>query len=767
MPLPLRRPLAVTVLSALCAGAVVTALPTPANALEISPSFGSMRASLAKAGGRHQVPYGVLMRGQLKRGASLRTAPGASVPGEQASLTATPTSNIVVSYVNGGRTWTEPAKAAFQAAVSIWERTIDSPVPIAITANATALPAGALGSAGPFDFLRNEMGTPTDDQATVEAAKRTLADDVFEPIALYNARTGRDASPTEPDIEANFDPTQSFLYLGTDGRPSDQQYDFRSIVLHEIGHGLGLVGTGDVDAFDRASIGDSSVNGNTGVRSGVSFDQFAYATTAQQAGTGGVRVLSLRNGTPELKTAITGGQLYWAGQLARSAVGGAKVRLYAPSPYEAGSSFGHVDEDAYPRATPNALMSPIIDNGESYSDPGQIAMGLLADMGYAVPAIVGSRFTAVDPVRLLDTRDGDVRTVGPGGVRDLQVAGVAGVPATATAVILNVTGVSPSAATDVRVYPTPVTPTSVPEVSNLNLARGITRANLVTVPLGNNGRVRLRNNAGSVSLLADLAGFYAPKATSTFTPVDPVRVLDTRARVGTPTATRVPAGGQVDLQIAGQGGVPAGATAVAMTVTAVSPTSGTDIRVYPAVSDTATVPLVSNINVRVGPAVPNVVIVKIGAGGKVRLRNSAGAVHLLADVAGYYDGAADGSLFRPVAPARILDTRSRLGQPAGSPTRIGPGMAIDLRVGGVSQVPRSAAAAVLNVTGVAATASTDVRVYPSTAGTVPVVSNLNLGPGQTAADLVVVKLGGGKARLRNSAGTVGLLTDVFGWFGPA
>ena len=767
MSLPIRRPLAVAVLTALSAGVLTGALPTSATALEIAPSFGSLRASLSQAGGFGALPYGTLMRGQLARGAALRSAPGASMPGQQTSLTAAPVSNIVVTFVNEGRTWTEPAKAAFEAAVAIWEHTIESPVPIAITATATPLPAGALGSAGPFDFLRNEMGTPTNDQGSVDAAKRTLADDVFEPVALFNARTGRDAAPGEPDIEASFDPSQSFLYLGTDGRPSDQQYDFRSIVVHEIGHGLGLVGTGDVDATNRAAIGDPGVNGNTGVRSGVSFDQFVYATTSQQAGNGGVRVLSLRDGTAELRTAITGGQLYWAGQLARTAAGGAKVRLYAPSPFETGSSFGHVDETVYPRGTANSLMSPVLEPGETYADPGQIAMGLLADIGYAIPSLTGARFTAVSPVRLLDTRDGDVRTVGAGGVRDLQVTGVAGVPASATAVVLNVTGVAPSATTDIRVYPTPVTATAVPEVSNLNLARGVTRANLVTVPIGNNGRVRLRNGAGSVSLLADLAGFYAPAAASTFTPVDPVRVLDTRAAVGTPTKSRVPAGGQVDLQVTGEGRVPAGATAVAMTVTAVNATGGTDIRVYPVVADTATVPLVSNINAGVGPGVPNVVIVKLGPGGKVRLRNAAGNVHLLADVVGYYSNAAGGSLFRPVAPARILDTRRGLGLPAGSTTRVGPGQTVNLQVGGVWQVPSSASAAVLNVTGVGASTSTDVRVYPSTASSVPVVSNLNLGTGQTAADLVVVKLGGGKVRLRNNAGTVGLLGDVFGWFGPA
>jgi hypothetical protein len=150
----------------------------------------------------------------------------------------------------------------------------------------------------------------------------------------------------------------------------------------------------------------------------------------------------------------------------------------------------------------------------------------------------------------------------------------------------------------------------------------------------------------------------------------------------------------------------------------------------------------------------------------VRLRNASGSVHLLADVAGWYDGDLAGSLFRPVEPARILDTRTRLGTSSSSPTTVGAGQSILLRVGGISQVPSLARAAVLNVTGVGASASTDVRVYPADAPAVPQVSNLNLARGQTAADLVMAKLGDRSLRLRNSSGSVALVADVAGWFGP-
>lgn len=770
---PLRRLLlAGALLTSLTAGSLAGAAPAtadPRDSLQRPPQ--SLRAAVADGSdGLSALPRGEIRRAAASTRGSLRTSSAAPAEGTgpvaRGSLTTAPVSVINVTYLDDGAAWTDAARTAFEAAVRVWERTVESSVPIEISASAFSYCTDGLcddsllGGAGPYDFRRNNRGTTS------------LTDDVFEPVALANARRGVDTLPDEPDVLAEFPVDLPGFYFGTDGNPPADQLDFRSVVLHEIGHGLGMVGTASVDSSGRATVGDRAVNGTSGVRSGTSWDTFAYATSPEQEGNGGARVLSLADGSTELRTALTGDSLYWAGQLARTAAGGNKVQLYAPSDFFLGTSYGHLDEKRYVGDGPDGLMSPFLQNGESFSGVGQIAMGMLADMGYAVPALRGARFTPLEPVRLLDTRDGTgiggvAKRIGPAGVVDLNVTGRNGVPSDATAVVLNVTGVSPSAATDVRVYPTPVVLSPVPLVSNLNLAQGVTRANLVTVPVGNNGRVRLRNNAGSVGLLADLAGYYSPAAAATFTPADPARVLDTRTGLGRPGTDPLVAGEAFDLAVAGGSGpVPAGADAVALTVTAVSATASTDVRVYPTPSADAAPPTVSNLNVLPGPPVPNVVVVKLGQDGKVRLRSSAGTVHLLADVSGWYDTAASGSLFRPVDPSRILDTRIRLGTSSTAPTTVGPGASIVLRVGGLAQVPSLATAAVLNVTGVGATAGTDVRVYPATATSTPVVSNLNLGKGQTNADLVMVKLGNRSVRLRNAAGQVGLLADVSGWFGP-
>jgi hypothetical protein len=96
----------------------------------------------------------------------------------------------------------------------------------------------------------------------------------------------------------------------------------------------------------------------------------------------------------------------------------------------------------------------------------------------------------------------------------------------------------------------------------------------------------------------------------------------------------VGAGEHIDVSVTGVGGVPAsGVTAVVLNVTAVFPSSQTHITVWPAGT---TMPVASSLNASPGWVVPNLVVAKVGANGKVSLYNNSGTVDLLADVVGYY-----------------------------------------------------------------------------------------------------------------------------------
>ncbi|MFI8519985.1 hypothetical protein ACIGEZ_19430 [Streptomyces sp. NPDC085481] len=368
-----------------------------------------------------------------------------------------------------------------------------------------------------------------------------------------------------------------------------------------------------------------------------------------------------------------------------------------------------------------------------------------------------ARFVPVTPTRFLDTRDGTGAPrarVGAGGTVKLKVAGVHGVPETGvTAVVMNVTAVAPTAGGFLTVYPDG---RPVPSASSLNFTANRTLSNLVTVAV-HNGTVNLRNSAGTVDIVADVAGYYTDTTGtgSALTSIAPTRFLDTRDGTGAPRA-RVGAGGTAKLKVAGVHGVPAtGVTAVVMNVTAVAPTAGGFVTVYP---DGRPVPTASNINYRAGETLPNLVIVPV-VNGTVNLRNSAGTVDLLADVTGYFS--ATGAGFTAAEPVRLLDTRSGLGARTGA---VGPGGVVSIQVSGVAGVPvEGVTAVVLNVTVTAPTAASFLTVHPH--GTPkPAASNLNYTAGTTLSNLVVVPVVDGRVTLANHTGNVHVIADLSGWY---
>ena len=98
----------------------------------------------------------------------------------------------------------------------------------------------------------------------------------------------------------------------------------------------------------------------------------------------------------------------------------------------------------------------------------------------------------------------------PGGGQAIALSMADTLPTNATGVVLNVTGVAPTTDTFVAVYPKTATTPSRPVASNLNLVAGQIVPNLVTVGVGSANDVWLFNNAGTINLVADLAGYFAP-----------------------------------------------------------------------------------------------------------------------------------------------------------------------------------------------------------------------------------------------------------------
>ena len=269
--------------------------------------------------------------------------------------------------------------------------------------------------------------------------------------------------------------------------------------------------------------------------------------------------------------------------------------------------------------------------------------GPMANPGYVAPPVTPPPVTPppVTPPAVTPPPARVARPIGAGSTLELQVTGVAGVPANADAVVLNMTVVNAQAPGFATVYPCGQ---NRPDASNLNYTTGQTIPNLVIAKPGAGGKVCIYSDA-TINALADVAGFFP--AGSGFTPIsNPTRILDTRNGAG------IGAGSTLELQVTGVAGVPANADAVVLNMTVVNAQAPGFATVYPCGQNR---PDASNLNYTTGQTIPNLVIAKPGAGGKVCIYSDA-TINALADVAGFFPA---GSGFTPISnPTRILDTRN-------------------------------------------------------------------------------------------------------------
>ncbi len=296
--------------------------------------------------------------------------PGEQVPRAQivprAMLQRAPyqqTATIEVDYQGFDGAEGQQAQDAFQRAIDIWEQHVSSPVVIKVDASFAELGENVLGSAGPTD-------------GTVYFVTVDGEESLYSP-ALTDAVTGEDQAPDESDIVARFS-SEADWYYGT-GEPGAGQIDFTSVVLHELGHGLGFFGSMSVQNVDD----DPADEGvwpfdpdNPEVP--VIYDRFAE----DAGGTSLINTVFYPNPSEALADVLTGESVFFNGTNTRIGTGGARAELYAPDEWRQGSSYSHLDEGTYPAGDEDALMSPLIGFGEVITSPGAITCGMFADMGW-------------------------------------------------------------------------------------------------------------------------------------------------------------------------------------------------------------------------------------------------------------------------------------------------------------------------------------------------------------------------------------------------
>ncbi|MHA3701000.1 hypothetical protein ACXR2U_02355 [Jatrophihabitans sp. YIM 134969] len=259
----------------------------------------------------------------------------------------------------------------------------------------------------------------------------------------------------------------------------------------------------------------------------------------------------------------------------------------------------------------------------------------------------GGSIVPIAPVRVLDTR-ASTGLLTRGTIRPLQaLPGVA--RADVTAVLINVTVVNATAPGWIRVGEGAGT-------SSSNFVAGAPSATLAMVPIPTaspSGNVAFVASTG-VDVVADVEGYVTSASaatTSTFTPVAPKRIADTRSDTG---LVPFSANGTQLLDVRSRAGLPANATAVVANLVAIKPTATTTyLTAYP--SGIAR-PTASTLNLSRGTTVANRVVLPLRADGRVAIYNYAGRTDVLVDVNGYLAPDGTGSYFVPSPGIRIDDT---------------------------------------------------------------------------------------------------------------
>jgi hypothetical protein len=244
---------------------------------------------------------------------------------------------------------------AVQAAVDAWSSSFTSKIPINVNATWDRMGSSTiLASATPVKYFNNFAGAPDKE--------------LWYASVLANILAGKDLDPKNPEISISINSTVApTFYAGTDGNCPDNRYDLESVVLHELGHGMGFLSNSEYLTFGYGNIAKPTP-----------YDAYAQLPD-------GRRLMDLPSPSIELGSALTS-SLVWSGFNGVAANNGIKPKLYTPVIYEPGSSVSHLDLATFGSIGENAVMAPNLAPGEIFHAPGSLLLAILQDLLQKPPA---------------------------------------------------------------------------------------------------------------------------------------------------------------------------------------------------------------------------------------------------------------------------------------------------------------------------------------------------------------------------------------------
>jgi hypothetical protein len=466
------------------------------------------------------------------------------------------------------------------AAIDVRPTPGDKPLDVTVTGSAFGSGTGAPVQGATFTYDFGDGSTPL-------VTTQTSVDHVYPAAGVYDPTvTAADATGTSDPAHVNMN--RLVVGSGYDAVPGTRILDTRAAI--GVPTRTPLRGDYGAIVLPVTGIGQVPATGVTSVVLNVTV-------------TGGTRAGYLEIGAPDVG-------------------GGSSAVNWAPGQTIASQTTVRVEDGAIR-----------ITNGS----PGSVHV--IADVQGYYSQARGYRFRSYDPTRILDTRARvGVRTTTPVpayGSLTLPISLPSYVPQDPQAVILNVTVAGSTRSGFLTAYGAGQ---PRPAVSSLDWSAGQVIANQVTVPV-HDGKVTFANRSpGTVHIVADLNGYFAPSAQDSYRALfGAARVLDTRYAIGTASTGPVPAGSDVHLTFGladDQGNT--GTSGLMLHVTVTGPTASGVL--IPADGYGGRFRNASVLNWTKGRTVADSLTQSNTNGGVVHFHNnSSGSVHLIVDITGYFE----------------------------------------------------------------------------------------------------------------------------------
>jgi hypothetical protein len=278
----------------------------------------------------------------------------------------------------------------------------------------------------------------------------------------------------------------------------------------------------------------------------------------------------------------------------------------------------------------NLVTVPVRDGTVAVYNDSDGTSHVVADIvGYY--ANTSNGLTAATPARVLDTRSAigvpGIAPVGPQGRVTVDVS--SRVPAGTTAVVLNLTITKPTQSGHITLFPNG---SAVPLASNVNFVAGQTVNNMAIAPVVGGKIAFAHGGSGTVHVIADLAGWFAPGAGSTFLPTYRSHVFEPGRNVGGLIGPGQSA--RVFVNTSRCGSDPCGPrTAVVANLTVDRAGSGGYLSIYPYGQAR---PVMSVLNFAKGQTVSTQATVGLGQDSFMIFNSSAATVEVFVDQFGFY-----------------------------------------------------------------------------------------------------------------------------------